>query len=180
MSESFGFRGYDIDGLRSAEPVTLNPLQSVSVPMIGQMALLYLANDVISIRPEENPIVPDMRSVKLINISLYGSYLEEEAEEFGQQQADEFHRVRLEVINEQTAMTADSLNGKLAGYHYLMRGNSVTLGRLGSPNMRFRPDVSRRHLRVDHEGDRLILTDLVSTNGTRLQLHPDDALGIAD
>ena len=57
--------------------------------------------------------------------------------------------------------------GQLAGTRITLGDNQITIGRGDQANLRL-PDVgiSRRHARLDYDGNQVVLTDLGSTNGT--------------
>jgi hypothetical protein len=61
------------------------------------------------------------------------------------------------------------LTGQHAGATYTIPEGSLTLGRAADSDIRVEaPDVSRHHLRIERRGDRVEITDLGSTNGTRV------------
>lgn len=60
-------------------------------------------------------------------------------------------------------------DGPHAGNEFVIRKQSVTVGRsLDNDLVLDSPDVSRRHARLDMNGAMLMLTDLESTNGTKV------------
>lgn len=65
------------------------------------------------------------------------------------------------------------LTGGDAGITFSIPDGSSTLGRSGDADIRIEAsDVSRRHLRIDRTGARVDITDLDSTNGTRVNGEP--------
>jgi len=66
-------------------------------------------------------------------------------------------------------ITLDFQHGPHAGSEFVIRKQSVTVGRsLENDLVLDSPDVSRRHARLDSTGGALMLTDLDSTNGTKV------------
>ena len=55
------------------------------------------------------------------------------------------------------------------GQEYPVTGPTVTLGRTGADIKLSDPEVSRVHCRIKVFGDRFVLTDLESTNGTSVR-----------
>ena len=70
--------------------------------------------------------------------------------------------------------------GPHAGSEFVIRKRSVTVGRsLDNDLVLDSPDVSRRHARLDLNGAALMLTDLGSTNGTKVNGRPVKVRAIA-
>lgn len=71
-------------------------------------------------------------------------------------------------------------SGPQAGHEFIIRKQSITVGRaLDNDLVLDSADVSRRHARLDVNGQLLTLTDLESTNGTKVNGRPITSRAIA-
>ncbi len=77
----------------------------------------------------------------------------------------------------------DRFHSKITGFIRLAAGNSLVIGREDEQQQavfEFSGKVARRHLFITHEGDALLLKDLMGEPGTTLAPAGDDNLAIAE
>lgn len=79
----------------------------------------------------------------------------------------------LEKISDQKLFIGEGMIPALkevqTGKEYLLPGTQVTVGRSGTDIIVDDPEVSRRHCEIKVFGDRFVIMDLESTNGTFVQ-----------
>lgn len=71
------------------------------------------------------------------------------------------------LIIDRSDLTASSYQ---SGFKGLREGERVVLGRENPGRFKFLPKVSRHHLEIRREKDRIIIRDLNSTNGTKIEI----------
>lgn len=78
-----------------------------------------------------------------------------------------------QIINDVGTYSFRVLTGPQAGTTFTIPVGTSTLGRAAEADIRLEAnDVSRKHLRIDRQGQRVQITDLDSTNGTRVNGEP--------
>lgn len=78
-----------------------------------------------------------------------------------------------QIINDVGTCSFRVLTGPQAGTTFTIPVGTSTLGRAAEADIRLEAnDVSRKHLRIDRQGQRVQITDLDSTNGTRVNGEP--------
>ena len=78
-----------------------------------------------------------------------------------------------QVVGSTGAYSLRVLTGKQAGMTFTIPSGASTLGRSPEADIRVESnDVSRHHLRIERDGQRVRITDLDSTNGTRVNGEP--------
>lgn len=74
----------------------------------------------------------------------------------------------------------DVLSGPDAGRTYESEAQRILIGRARDADLRLSdPDVSRHHCEIRGEGDRVVIADLGSSNGTRLNRRPVSVANLA-
>lgn len=78
-----------------------------------------------------------------------------------------------QVMRPRTTVKLRILTGKQAGESYNLQPGTSIVGRSHDADVRIdAPEVSRHHFRIDYEGSTLSVSDLNSTNGTRVNGEP--------
>lgn len=78
-----------------------------------------------------------------------------------------------QVVNEAASCSLRLLTGSQAGTTFTIPSGQSTLGRSHDADIRIEAnDVSRKHLRIERNGRHVEITDLGSTNGTRVNGQP--------